>query len=49
MPESKKKVTKAAPKISKEVDECLKAIAYLLEEMDTVKEKVDKLMSRMGL
>ena len=46
---AKKKTTKEAPKVSKELEECLKAIAYLLEEMDIVKEKVDKLMSRMGL
>ena len=49
MPESKKKATKAAPKVSKEVKECQEAIVYLLEEMDIVKEKLDKLMSRMGL
>tara|TARA_R100000664_G_scaffold13127_1_gene21068 strand:+ start:384 stop:533 length:150 start_codon:yes stop_codon:yes gene_type:complete len=49
MPESKKKVTKASPKVSKEVKECQEAVVYLLEEMDIVKGKLDKLMSRMGL
>mgnify|MGYP003134720914 CR=1 FL=1 len=49
MPESKKKTTKAIPKVSKEVKECQEAIVYLLEEMDIVKEKLNKLMSRMGL
>ena len=49
MPESKKKTTKAIPKVSKEVKECQEAIVYLLEEMDTIKEKINKLMSRMGL
>ena len=49
MPESKKKTTKAIPKVSKEVKECQEAIVYLLEEMNTIKEKIDKLMSRMGL
>jgi len=49
MPESKKKTTKAAPKVSKELKECQEAIVYLLEEMDIVKEKIDKVMNRMGL
>ena len=49
MPESKKKATIAAPKVSKELKECQEAIVYLLEEMDIVKGKIDKVMNRMGL
>ena len=49
MPESKKKVVKKSPKVSKELVECQEAITYLLEEMESVKEDIDKVMSRMGL
>ena len=49
MPEAKKKTTKAAPKISKELIQCQEAITYLLEEMEQMKSNIAKLMGRMGL
>ena len=49
MPESKKKSTKSVPKKSNEVRECQEAIVYLLEELESVKAKLDKLSGRMGL
>jgi len=49
MPEAKKKTTKAAPKISKELIQCQEAISYLLEEIEELKDKVDRVMGRMGL
>ena len=44
-----KVVAKKQPKVSKELRECQEAIVYLLEEMDTLKEKVNRVMNRMGL
>tara|TARA_R100001082_G_scaffold17469_1_gene8733 strand:+ start:445 stop:594 length:150 start_codon:yes stop_codon:yes gene_type:complete len=49
MPESKKKTTKAAPKVSKELKECQEAITYLLEELEEMKSNIEKVMGRMGL
>ena len=49
MPESKKKVVQKAPKVSKELVECQEAVTYLLEEVESLSEKLDKVMSRMGL
>tara|TARA_R100000458_G_C8100938_1_gene127642 strand:- start:284 stop:433 length:150 start_codon:yes stop_codon:yes gene_type:complete len=49
MPEVKKKTTKAAPKVSKELVECQESIIYLLEELKLLKDKVNKIMGRMGL
>jgi len=49
MPESKKKSTKAVPKKSNELKECQEAIVYLLDELESVKTKLDKLSGRMGL
>ena len=49
MPDPKKKTTKAAPKVSKELIQCQEAICYLLEELESLKDKVDRVMGRMGL
>ena len=49
MPVSKKKTTKAAPKVSKELKECQEAITYLLEELGEIKSNIEKVMGRMGL
>ena len=49
MPEAKKKVVKKAPKVSKELVECQEAITYLLEEVELLKDKIDRVMGRMGL
>ena len=49
MPESKKKSTKSIPKKSNELKECQEAIVYLLDELEIVKDKVDRIMGRMGL
>tara|TARA_R100000458_G_C8061964_1_gene104507 strand:+ start:361 stop:510 length:150 start_codon:yes stop_codon:yes gene_type:complete len=49
MPEAKKKVVKKAPKVSKELVECQEAITYLLEEVESLKDKIDRVMGRMGL
>jgi hypothetical protein len=49
MPVSKKKTTKAAPKVSKELQECQEAITYLLEELEEMKSNIGKVMGRMGL
>tara|TARA_R110000744_G_scaffold178592_2_gene297583 strand:- start:564 stop:710 length:147 start_codon:yes stop_codon:yes gene_type:complete len=48
MPQLKDK-TKSAPKKSNELKECQETIVYLLEELEEVKEKLDKVMTRMGL
>ena len=48
MPQLKNK-TKLAPKKSNELKECQETIVYLLEELEEVKEKLDKVMTRMGL
>ena len=49
MPEAKKETTKADTKISKELIQCQEAISYLLEEIEELKDKVDRVMGRMGL
>ena len=49
MPEAKKKTTKAVPKVSKELIQWQEAISYLLEELESLKDKVDRVMGRMGL
>tara|TARA_R100000664_G_C2683950_1_gene90771 strand:+ start:308 stop:457 length:150 start_codon:yes stop_codon:yes gene_type:complete len=49
MPESKKKTTKAVPKVSKELKECQEAVVYLLEELKEIKSNIEKVMNRMGL
>ena len=49
MPESKKKSTKAVPKKSNELKECQEVIVYLLDELEVVKDKLDKVSSRLGI
>jgi uncharacterized protein YlxW (UPF0749 family) len=49
VPEAKKKVVKKPAKVSKELVECQEAITYLLEEVESLKDKIDKVMGRMGL
>ena len=50
MPQAKKKQPKKSTKKSDEVSNKLEeAITFLLDELDDVKSKLEKVMSRMGL
>ena len=50
MPQAKKKQPKKSTKKSDEVSNKLEeAITFLLDELDDVKSKLEKVMNRMGL
>jgi hypothetical protein len=44
-----KKIKKEASKKVNALEQCQKAISYLLEEIEDMNVKLDKVMSRMGL
>lgn len=44
-----KKIKKESSKKVNELEQCQKAINYILEEIETMRVDIDKVMSRMGL
>ena len=49
MAEKQKVVKKVSSKTSKEMQELKDSVSYLLSELDSVKNKLDKISGRMGL
>ena len=49
MPQIKKQPAKKAKKSDDTAEQLEQAVTFLLDELDDIKSKLDKVMSRMGL